>query len=466
VNTEHQLIIVGAGPKAMAVAAKCHVLAGLGFTVPKLHVIERSRVAAHWTGDSGYTNGLLRLGTPPEKDVGFPYQSTCWGEHVSQLVDAQMMRYSWQSFLVAIDAYSDWIDRGRPAPEHRRWAQYLQWVAETVGESITLHHGEAHRITLRGDRWHLCYRRPDGVESSVEGDGLMLTGPGKTRVIDDLPRHERVMTVETFWKNQAMFRAIGPARVAIVGAGEHAASIALKLGLYADPALKIDVISQNGMTYSRGESFRENRIYSDPEVGMWSKLSEQDKRSFIQRTDRGVFSLAAQRMLDQVSNIDIVPGKLVGATIDAASREIKLDLLYDGGREVHVCDYLVLAMGSDQLSLFHDMIDDATQSKILQRAGLDELTDSAVEPLIDRHLAVRGITPRLHLPMLAGMAQGPGFANLSCLGRLSDQLLSLYVDCESRQSSTIRRSIPIAPARDAGGHLWTIDLALDIPNNS
>ena len=33
----------------------------------------------------------------------------------------------------------------------------------------------------------------------------------------------------------------------------------------------------------------------------------------------------------------------------------------------------------------------------------------------------------LHLPMLAGLAQGPGFPNLSCLGLLSDRVLRRYV---------------------------------------
>ena len=37
------------------------------------------------------------------------------------------------------------------------------------------------------------------------------------------------------------------------------------------------------------------------------------------------------------------------------------------------------------------------------------------------------MTPKLHLPMLAGLEQGPGFANLSCLGRVSDQILQSYV---------------------------------------
>jgi mycobactin lysine-N-oxygenase len=41
-------------------------------------------------------------------------------------------------------------------------------------------------------------------------------------------------------------------------------------------------------------------------------------------------------------------------------------------------------------------------------------------------LSVAGLAP-LHLPVLAGLAQGPGFPNLSCLGLLSDRILRRYV---------------------------------------
>jgi mycobactin lysine-N-oxygenase len=43
------------------------------------------------------------------------------------------------------------------------------------------------------------------------------------------------------------------------------------------------------------------------------------------------------------------------------------------------------------------------------------------------NLAVAGLEPPLHLPVLAGLAQGPGFPNLSCLGLLSDRVLRRYV---------------------------------------
>jgi mycobactin lysine-N-oxygenase len=51
---------------------------------------------------------------------------------------------------------------------------------------------------------------------------------------------------------------------------------------------------------------------------------------------------------------------------------------------------------------------------------------SGLDQRIDVDLSVCGLSPPLHLPVLAGLAQGPGFPNLSCLGLLSDRVLRRY----------------------------------------
>ena len=80
-------------------------------------------------------------------------------------------------------------------------------------------------------------------------------------------------------------------------------------------------------------------------------------------------------------------------------------------------DYVVIATGSDQLAFLRGLMDENTRNAVIERAGLPAMNASVVEGRINHHLAVEGLTPRLHLPMLSGMAQGPGFSNLSCLGR-------------------------------------------------
>jgi mycobactin lysine-N-oxygenase len=91
------LAVVGAGPKGIAIAAKARALAAVGLEAPRVVLIDRSAVAGNWGGRQGYTSGLLPLGTPPEKDVGFPYAAN-WGA-ASSAVTAAMASFSWQRHL-------------------------------------------------------------------------------------------------------------------------------------------------------------------------------------------------------------------------------------------------------------------------------------------------------------------------------------------------------------------------------
>ena len=108
------LAVIGAGPKGIAIAAKARALTAAGLPAPRVVLIEPGPVAGNWTGHQGYTSGLLPLGTPPEKDVGYPYADS-WGP-CSPAVTAAMAEYSWQRHLIARGAYADWVDRGRLRP--------------------------------------------------------------------------------------------------------------------------------------------------------------------------------------------------------------------------------------------------------------------------------------------------------------------------------------------------------------
>jgi hypothetical protein len=77
----------------------------------------------------------------------------------------------------------------------------------------------------------------------------------------------------------------------------------------------VDVLTARGVLYSRGESYDENRYFSNP--GDWPRLAESHRREFIQRTDRGVFSLQAEAILNQSPGYRALAGR--GFAIDAAS---------------------------------------------------------------------------------------------------------------------------------------------------
>lgn len=422
--TTRRLAIVGEGPKAMAIASKAVTLEKLGFCVPEIVVIEKNTTASHWDGKHGFTNGRQTLGTSPEKDVGFPYFSHCWGEEFNAHVNAEMLGYSWQSFLVEKNRYSDWVDRGKPAPEHRRWAEYLKWVKGKTDKRVTSIRGEVSRLSYTPDGWNI------GVgDRSVEADGLVVTGPGRLRLFNDLPDDPRIVTLESFWKKLDCVNSIPQnSHIAVVGAGETAASIVLYLGnLRTD--LTIDLIVPSAMSYSRGESYVENHVYTDPFQANWISWSREDRMNFIQRTDRGVFSLSSKRDLDQWEFVEIIPGWFRSVKVDSGNQLI-VDIEYNGEHEARVYDYVAISLGFDPWGQVISWMDESTLKKMKELSGGQALTQNWAESQIIEDISLGGLTPKLHMPMLAAMEQGPGFGNLSCLGRLSDQILQSYVNLD------------------------------------
>ncbi len=139
--------VVGAGPKGIALAAKARALADLGFDAPRVVLVDHAGIAESWSGRRGYTNGLLPLGTPPEKDIGFPYADS-WRGASAEVSDA-MTRLSWQRHLVERGQYADWVDRGRLRPSHRRWSAYLRAVAQKAEADVI----EADVVGLEFEGW-------------------------------------------------------------------------------------------------------------------------------------------------------------------------------------------------------------------------------------------------------------------------------------------------------------------------
>lgn len=420
---KQKLIIVGAGPKAIAMASKNAVLAELGYEVPELHIIEKSHVAANWTGKAGFTNGKQPLGTSPEKDVGFPYQSKTWGDK-NEEVNFLMQKFSWHSFLMSRGLYSDWVDRGRQQPKHLLWADYLQWTLNKLkGELVQVHHGELKGVDFEGPELTATYSS-SGAENTIKGNGLVITGPGQIRLPPGVRPSKKVFTVESFWENYLNLKANTELKICIAGAGENAASMACSL-IEDNPNAKIDIICPNGAIFSRGESFFENRIYSDPDRCRWNDLDSKEKMEVIKRTDRGVFSIAAMKMLNDSTQINILPGRVVG--VEETETNVGINVSYNGKEEFLSYDRMAFAIGEDQLQFLGSLLRPEDRMQIIDQLGVPTLDNETISPLIDFDLSVKGLENKLHLPMLSGLAQGPGFSNLSCLGRLSDRVLSSYV---------------------------------------
>src|SRR3954454_12671676 len=151
------LAVIGAGPKAVAIAAKAFALRSLGYSVPDIVIFEEHRIGAHWYGGHGYTDGQRYLCTSPEKDIGFPYRSS-----YGAAVDRFMRRYSWHDFKVFEGNYGVWIDESeeRRRPRHRAWTTYLQWVVKEIDSNIV--RGRVTRVAAADGHWTVQYEEPGG----------------------------------------------------------------------------------------------------------------------------------------------------------------------------------------------------------------------------------------------------------------------------------------------------------------
>jgi mycobactin lysine-N-oxygenase len=404
------LAVIGAGPKGIAVAAKARAIAAAGLGAPRVVLIDPGMIAGNWTGRQGYTSGLLPLGTPAEKDIGFPYAES-WGS-ASSAVAAAMADYSWQRHLIARGAYADWVDRGRLRPTHRQWSSYLREVAEKAEAEVIA--AKVVGLEVDGDRWRLALEPGEAIWA----DGVVVTGAGPPIGVAGQPhQHARILDGRSYWLAERAVSKQLAQNVCVIGSGETAASIVISLVSKAHKHSTIDVVTSRGVLYSRGESYEENRWYSDP--GDWPGLAESHRREFLERTDRGVFSQQAETVLNASRGYRALAGRAVA--LQAGERQVVVTIEYGSERERVAYDLVVVAIGF-QARWFEELLGDQARRRLERTLG-----GTALERRIKADLSVAGLSPPLHLPVVAGLAQGPGFPNLSCLGLLSDRILRRYV---------------------------------------
>jgi mycobactin lysine-N-oxygenase len=418
------LVVIGAGPKAVAIAVKAHVLNELGYERLRVTLVEQHEVAASWTGGNGFTTGLDVLGTRPEKDLGFPYQSS--SRLGDQRIDAAMFRFSWQSHLVQIGEYRRWVDTGASPPTHREVARYLSWALSRATQGVQLQMATVTGIDLDDEGWRVqCETMGGARETLLAQRGLVLTGAGIPRLVP-YPKevaHRIILPSMTPTQLESVY-LVPNSRVCIVGSGESAVTIALALARRYGDDLELTFVAPT-LPYSRAESFLENSVYSDPQLVAWGRLAEEQRHEFVRRTDRGVMSPAALAQLARHRRLSFVIGRV---------RELQLScnglakVVVDQPEEVvrQEFDAVAICIGSSPWGGLMRLLGDS-RVQVEARIGGSLNEESTVIRQLDGSFALRGLAPRLHLPALAGLLHGPGFANLSCLGSLSDCILSAYV---------------------------------------
>jgi mycobactin lysine-N-oxygenase len=425
--SDSDILIVGAGAKAAAIAAKVHALNSLGLADISLTIVEKTEPAASWLGRNGMTSGEEPLAIPPIKDIGFPYQSSRQFGELGDEIDAALLPLSWQRFAMERHEYAAWVNSGSPSVRHRDYGEYLRWVLERATAGVSVYDGRVTEVSLSGDRdrWQVEVagrgRREDPERHS--GGALVLTGPGVHRHFPHDPDVEsRVFHCDSRREEFARVPEDEEAEIAIVGGGESALSALVFLRALR-PQARLVVYTPT-LPLSRGESFLENRVFADPDNVAWERLDLKTRRDFIKHCDRGVFDLSVLARIADDDHCSFVCGRAIHVSLagDGEAALLEFESPSEGMRAERY-DFVVNCTGFDLLRQLRGLFPDGVRDTVEEQCGPLWDAPPQSEVPIGRGLELEGMRPRLHIPGLGGLRQGPGFANLGSLGLLANRVL-------------------------------------------
>ena len=376
----------------------------------------------------------------PIKDVGFPYQSFREFGEAGEAIDDQAMRFSWQRYMVSRRRYARWIDAGSPSVRHRDYGEYLTWVLGRAGEGVSHVDGRVVRVSLdEGERWAVEVEEAGGGSSRHTAAALVLTGPGVHRAFPHEPDiASRVFHCDSRREEFAQLPEESACDVAIVGGGESALSCMMFLRGFR-PRSRFTVYTPM-LPMSRGESFLENRVFSNPDEVEWTGLDQTTRRDFVKHSDRGVFDPPSLAAIAYDDRCRFVTGRVTDVAAAHGGDRVRLRHESPEGVAGPEHDYVVNCTGFDLLAQLRTLFGDETRAEIEGRVGRLWGAPAGTEVPIGRHLELRGMQPRLQIPGLAGLSQGPGFANLGALGLLANRVLQPLMEDRPQAASIDRVS--------------------------
>jgi len=425
--SDSDILIVGAGAKAAAIGAKVHTINSLGLGEISMTVIEKTEPAASWKGRNGMTSGEEPLAIPPTKDIGFPYQSSRQFGALGDEIDAALLPFTWQRFAMERHEYAAWVNSGSPSVLHQDYGEYLSWVLERASNGVTVYDGRVTEVTLAEghDRWRVDVAERGHPEDPEHHTGrtLILTGPGVHRHFPHDPEVEsRVFHCDSRRDEFARVPEGEPAEIAIVGGGESALSALVFLRALR-PLARLTIYTPT-LPLSRGESFLENRVFADPDNVEWEHLDIETRRDFVKHCDRGVFDATVLDRIADDDHLAFVTGRAIHVSLaddgEAAVLEFESP---SAGLQSQPYDFVINCTGFDLLRQLRGLFPDAVRDQVEEQCGPLWDRPPQTEVPIGRGLELEGVRPRLHIPGLGGLRQGPGFANLGSLGLLANRVL-------------------------------------------
>ncbi len=272
-----------------------------------------------------------------------------------------------------------------------------------------------------GERWAVEVEEAGGVSRHTAA-ALVLTGPGVHR---DFPHEpavaDRVFHCDSRREEFAQLPEESACDVAIVGGGESALSCMMFLRGFR-PHSRFTVYTPM-VPMSRGESFLENRVFSNPDEIEWEALDRTTRRDFVKHSDRGVFDPPSLAAIAYDDRCRFVIGRVSEVFAARGGAGVRLRHHSPQGEAGPEHDFVVNCTGFDLLAQLRGLFPAQTRAQIEGRVGPLWDAPAGSEVPIGRNLELRGMSPRLQIPGLAGLSQGPGFANLGALGLLANRVL-------------------------------------------
>jgi len=324
-----------------------------------------------------------------------------------------------------------WVNSGSPSVRHKDYGEYLGWVLERATEGIEIYDGRVTEVSLGEghDRWQVEVAergRPEDPERHT-GGALVLTGPGVHRHFPHDPDVEsRVFHCDSRREEFARVPESEPVEIAIVGGGESALSALVFLrDLRPDAHL---VVYTPTLPLSRGESFLENRVFADPDNVEWEHLDVETRRDFVKHCDRGVFDQTVLARIADDDHLSFVTGRAVHVSLAAGGEGALLEFESPSeGMRAERYDFVINCTGFDLLRQLRGLFPDAVRDEVEEQCGPLWDRPPQTEVPIGRGLELEGVRPRMHIPGLGGLRQGPGFANLGSLGLLANRVLQPHL---------------------------------------
>lgn len=421
---ERRLAIIGGGPKAAAISAKAACLREIAGIPIEVTVFERDALGGAWTGLHGYSDGLQQLCTPAERDLGYPYDDAEFGPTI---VRAMQSEYSWAAHAVEAGIYADWVDRGRPRPTHREFADYV--ASCVVRSGATVVYGTVTSLTIAGGKWTVHHSPPAGGASrqakGFHGVVVTGTGPAAKRITDKVV-DIRIFDGVSFWQGLSSIVTLAKATsepIVIIGSGGTAAATA---AWCVRQGLTNEIVIMGGdqaALFARTESVFENRAFRDEEI--WESLSSKHRMEFTSRLTRGAVWANVVDQLAHARNVSYRPGRVFAIRHDATTIPPGLVVGYRTSRHPDLDRYeaagvVVDATGFDE-AWFAELLSKRLRNKVRKNSA-------QLRAAMPRDLTLPlGVGARLHAPMMSE-AVSPALSSLMALGTVADLVLRPYVD--------------------------------------